>query len=282
MVVLGAADKPVNLRNEMKDKILYQLGVSLILFFGLWFLLSQINYTKHVDFNRIGEENEKKLGDLIYNTITQGSDPVESDSVKLLIDRIKKRICLPNDIDPEKIRIEVVMKDEINAFALPGDRVVVFSGIIHKCKNPEELAGVLCHEIAHLENDHVMQKLTKEVGLSMLMVVAGGNSGQEILNETVRLVSSTAFDRKLEREADESAARYMANSEIDPEHFANLLFRFALEVADTPDQFRWISTHPDPKERASGVLKIRSEENLHTSELAGEEEWERVKKILDN
>ena len=62
----------------------------------------------------------------------------------------------------------------------------------------------MAHEIGHIEHGDVMKKLVRDVGLSMLTTIAGGNGDQEIGQDMVRLLSSSAFDREQESEADTS------------------------------------------------------------------------------
>lgn len=262
------------------SKLFFQAAWSLTLFFGTWYLLSQINYTGYFNLSQIGEENEQKLGDMIFDAIRENRDIIESDSVEAIIDKIKERICVPNGIDAD-IDIQVIEGHEANAFALPGDRMLVLSGLIGMCKTPEEFAGVLCHEIAHMEREHVMQKMIKEVGLAMLATMAGGNSSPEILKEIVRLFSSSAFDRKQEREADAAAVAYMAKAGLDPEHFANLLFRFSHDAPGVPSQLQWISTHPDSKDRAAEVLELRGKEAFTVSALLEDAEWKVLKEMAE-
>ncbi|MCX8473257.1 MAG: M48 family metalloprotease, partial [Sediminibacterium sp.] len=81
------------------------------------------------------------------------------------IDSIVTHICKSNKIDRETIIVHVLNKDEINAFALPNGHLIIYSGLIHNSDNQEELTGVISHEIAHIELNHVMKKLVKEIGL---------------------------------------------------------------------------------------------------------------------
>ena len=101
--------------------------------------------------------------------------------------------------DREIIKVHVLNKDEINAFALPNGHLIIYSGLINNSGNQEELTGVICHEIAHIELNHVMKKLIKEIGLSVLISMTTGKGGSEIIKETAKMLSSSAFDRKLEK-----------------------------------------------------------------------------------
>jgi beta-barrel assembly-enhancing protease len=246
----------------MNDKILYQFSISILVFFGLWYGLSQINFTQMLKIEELSRAHEEKLGELIYDVIKKTNQEISEDSLVALIDRIRDRICRSNNIDPHDIKIHILKSSDVNAFALPDKRLVLYSGLIDYCRNAEELSGVIAHEIAHMEHNHIMQKLTKEVGIAMLVTMAGGSSSSEIIKETLKIVSSTSFDRKQEIEADESAVEYMANANIDPEHFANLLFRFSHESMELPRQIQWMSTHPNSKDRAAEVLLLRREKTF--------------------
>lgn len=152
--------------------------------------------------------------------------------------------------------------------------------MIRYCRSPEELSGVLAHEIGHIEHGDIMKRLRKEVGLSMLAALAGGEANGEIARETARLLSSTAFDRQLESEADASAVHMMAKADIDPGAFADVLFRLSQEKNDIPKRFEWISTHPNSQDRCAEILRLRKRETYHVIPLADSTAWASYKKIL--
>ena len=107
---------------------------------------------------------ENKLGDLIWDDISKMGDVITNDSIVNTLDKLLKPICDKNGIERDSIKVHIVQKDEINAFALPNNHLVVYTGLITDCKEQAALQGVLGHEIAHIENNHVMKKLSKEIG----------------------------------------------------------------------------------------------------------------------
>jgi predicted Zn-dependent protease len=262
-------------------KALAHFIVLAALFFGCWFLLSSIDFVKHFNVEQLTGENEHKLGTLILDAAKQGRDEVESDSVQTFVDSIIKKLCKANSINDSTITLHILIKDDVNAFALPDRHLVLYTGLLTYCNSPEELSGVLAHEIAHMEHGHVMKKLMKEVGLSMLMTIAGGDAGGTIGREMVKLLSSTAFDREQEREADISAVHMMAKADIDPKHLANFLFRLSQEKNTLPKHFEWISTHPNSQDRASEILKQCKEETYHTIPIADSTQWAAMRKIVN-
>ena len=260
-------------------KIIVHFIVLAVLFFGIWFLLGSIDYLKHFRVEELTTETERNLGDLILNELQKGSGELESDTVYSFVNGIKKRLCKANGINDSSITLHIPVREEVNAIALPDRRLVVYTGMIRYCRSPEELSGVLAHEIGHIEHGHIIKSLRKEVGLSMLAALAGGEANGEIARETARLLSSTAFDRQLENDADAFAVHMMAKAEIDPEAFADVIFRLSQEKNDVPKRFEWISTHPNSQDRCVEILKLRKQETYHSSPLADSAAWAYYKKI---
>ena len=80
-----------------------------------------------------------------------------------------------------------------NAFALPGGHLVLYTGLINASDNFEEVTGVIGHELAHIELNHVMKRLVREIGLSALISMTTGESNPQVVLETAKLLSSSAF-----------------------------------------------------------------------------------------
>jgi beta-barrel assembly-enhancing protease len=255
------------------QKALLHFVILAFVFFGAWRALSQIDFRALLNIVQFSKDNEQKIGDFMLKTMRGVDEELHDDTVSAFVGKIKDRICKANNIAGDTIMLHILKKDEVNAFVLPGRHLIVNSGLIRHCRNPEELSGVIAHEIAHLERGHVMKKLTKEVGLSMLTVMAGGDSSGEIGRQTLKLLSSTAFDRELENEADMDAVHMMAKADIDPEHLANLLFRFSQEQKSVATGFKWLNTHPDSQDRSSMILELRKKEKYTVIPIAGEKEW---------
>lgn len=249
-------------------------------FFGLWFLLSRIDFMDIFHVEQLTKENERKLGGLILDVVTKHHEELDSDDAVRVVENMKKRICEANEIADSGITIHIVVQDDVNAFALPDRHLIIYTGLIEYCDSAGELAGVIAHEIAHIEHRHVTKKLVKEIGMVMLSTIAGGKASGEIARQTAKLLSSTAFDREQESEADSSAVRYMANAQIDPEHFANILFRLSKEKKDIPKQFEWVSTHPNSSDRAAEILELRNNTSITPRPIVDSAAWSAYKKFI--
>ena len=262
-------------------KALIQLLVLIATFFLMWFAFSKIDFLGNVDLDKFSQEQENKLGDLLMEQLKKTSKRVTNDSVNFAVNQIVKQICTANNIDQKNIKSVVLVNSNVNAFALPGDHLVVLTGAITYCKTPEELAGVMAHEIAHIEKDHVMKKLIKEVGISMLFVIAGGEGTFEIINQVLKLVSSSAFDRDQETEADLYAVKLLTKAQINPSGLADFLFRLSGEQGDLSDDFEFLSTHPGSAERTETILSEikKNPSNFKPLEVGN---WEEIKELAKN
>ncbi len=264
----------------MKNSLWAQLFVIVFLFFGTWYLLSRVDWMTLLKVEKATQKTEQKLGDLFWDIIKKTEHEIKSPLVIAPIDSLINRICTSNDIDRNQIKFHLIEKDEVNAFALPNHHLVIYTGLIRACDNEAELCGVIGHEIAHMENSHVMKKLVKEIGLATLLSMAGGNAGSEIIKQGLKILSSSAYDRALESEADMVAVDYMINADIDPEAFANLLYRFSKDDGDLPEQFYWVSTHPDSEARAHKIVQSLTSRNYQKSRVLSDATWQALQARL--
>jgi predicted Zn-dependent protease len=280
VVVLWNTDKHYLQIKIMKKSIL-QGAITIVLFFGIWFALSQIDWVHVFRVQKVRNNTEQKLGDFIWETFKNTEKENKNSHVVKAIESIVNQICKSNEIDSESIKIHVLDKDEINAFALPNGHLIVHSGLILNSDNQEELTGVICHEIAHIELNHVMKKLVKEIGLSVLISMTTGNGGGEIIKETAKILSSSAFDRRLEKEADIKAVDYLVRAKVNPAPFANFLYKLSNKEHRATEYLKWFNTHPDSEERAEYIIEYSKNKLTDYKSILSIETWEKVKVELN-
>ncbi|RZJ28364.1 MAG: M48 family metallopeptidase [Flavobacterium sp.] len=244
-------------------------------FFVIWLGMSQIDFMKIFHVNQVAGKTEKKIGDLFWESIERTETIIRKDSVNDYVDKIVTRLAEKNGIDRDKIKLHIIDKDEVNAFAMPDDHLIVYTGLIKSCDNQEELAGVLGHEMAHIQKRHVMKKLVKEVGLSVILsMTTGGNS--QTIQQALKMLSSSAYDRTLETEADMTSVDYMIKADINPEPMADLMYKMSTD-ASMPDAAYWISTHPESEERAKEILDYIKGKKFKKEKVLSDKEWKYLK-----
>ncbi len=256
--------------------------ILVVLFFSTWFVLKQVDWVTLFKVKKVTNKTEEKLGELFWH-IYQNSEKENTDLyINTSIDSIINKICINNRIDRRKIKLHILEMDEVNAFALPNGHLLIYSGLIKASYNQEELSGVICHEIAHIENKHVMQKLVKEVGLSVLISMATGNEGSSMIKGAARLLSSTAFDRRLEKEADIIAVDYLINAKINPEPFAEFLYKLSLTDPNNLEYFSWVRTHPDAKKRAEYIIEYSLDKLSNPELVISKRTWQNILAKFNN
>lgn len=263
----------------MKKPIIQGL-ITILLFFVTWYTLTQIDWMKIFKVQKITDKTEQKLGELFWEVFKKSEKEIKNTHVVNSVDSIVTHICKANKIDRSKLKIHVLEKEDINAFALPNGHLIIYSDLILNSENQEELAGVICHEIAHIELNHVMKKLVKEIGLSVLISMTTGNSDAEVIKETAKLLSSSAFDRSLEKDADIKAVDYLVNANINPEPFADFLFKLSDTEHEATKYLIWISTHPDSKDRAQYIIEYKKGKETEYKPILSNETWDKLKAAL--
>ena len=209
---------------------------------------------------------------------------VNHPEVERYVDRIGRRILGATGPQAFDYRFFVVEDNQLNAFAVPGGSIYLFSGLIERAKTTDELAGVLGHEIVHVKARHMARSSGPDAIsvlslLGMVLLARSGDGAQAagMVGQAVAATRQAAYSRQLEMEADTLGARYMTSAGYDPKGAVAFLKTLDQERALNPvDVPAYIMSHPITQERvANAELVIRS---LGPSQLRPESS-ESLKKI---
>lgn len=165
---------------------------------------------------------------------------------------------------------------EPNAFALPGGKVGVNTGIFKAAKTQDQLAAVIGHEIGHVISRHHEERMTRQAGaqgaLQVVGAILGARYGEGVGNAAMQgggVLAQTGFllpgSRTQENEADVVGQQLMANAGFDPSQAVNLWQNMIAAGGARPPQ--WLSTHPDPSARIA-ELQRRSADLMPAYEQA--------------
>lgn len=152
---------------------------------------------------------------------------------------------------------------QINAFAMAGGKVGVFSGLFKIAKTDDQLASVIAHEIAHVTAKHVHEKLSRDLAVNTVGtvgLVGGAVAGVPLIDALGAAyglgtgISGFAFDRAKEKEADYVGLMYMARAGYDPEASIKVLEALEAESANDPVAPAFLSTHPSHPERIIQIM----------------------------
>jgi len=149
----------------------------------------------------------------------------------------------------------VVQSRDVNAFALPGGRVVVNSGLLDFATTDDELAVVLSHEIAHVIARHGAEKMTGvAVGRLLRFAVGRFISSEDVWNAFFTLTRELPQSRQLESEADLIGIFVAAKAGVCP-NWAPVFWHKMMQQTKE-NEFMWLSTHPPSAQRAAELAQV--------------------------
>ena len=186
----------------------------------------------------------------------QSRDSRQTTYVRCVVTSIVRQ--LPADWQRLGWDVALFEDPETNAFALPGGKVGVYTGIFKVARNQDQLAGVIAHEIGHVVSHHHDERITRQMGtqtgLGLIGALLGSRYGEGVGN-TAQQIGSVAAQglfllpnsREQESEADVVGQQLMAKAGYDPNGAVVLWQNMA--AAGGARQPEWLSTHPDPASR---------------------------------
>ena len=227
---------------------------------------------------QIPTEWEQSLGEQVFKQYRISNHFMDEKKAAALLEPLVRPLI---DANPDKrfdYHFYINRDEEINAFALPGGYVVINTGLIIRAETPEELLGVVAHEISHVTQQHGIRNIIGSAGIyltvnAMLGDMTGllaliANAGPYLLTQS--------YSRDFETEADEKGAELMEQANIDPEGLASFFEKLKAEedkrlkeVAGEDNEdlakatLSIISTHPATEDRIEHLKKITQSQPGH-------------------
>lgn len=207
---------------------------------GALYLLSQ---TPSVVAKLVPPALERQLGDAMIGDFGGRlcTDPAGEAAIAALKARLGPAYA-DSDIGVANIAMN-------NAITLPGGRIILFNGLLRDATSPDEIAGVLGHELGHVANRDVLESLLRQLGLSVLLGGLDGNIGGY-----TNMVLSTAYSRSAETRADDFAIAALKQSSISTRSTAAFFRRLSgktpLDKSAAASVLAYVSSHPVSAVRA--------------------------------
>jgi beta-barrel assembly-enhancing protease len=222
----------------------------------------------------IPQSVEMKLGDAMVGDFGGRfcSTPDGNKALAAMVKRIE-----PNSAD---LKIHVANINMVNAVALPGNHVIIFRGLLQQAKTPDEVTGVLGHEIGHVRNRDVMEAMIRQMGLGLLLSSIGGDA-----TGYAEMVLSASYSRTAEAEADDFSIKAMSKGKVSPLGTAGFFDGLAQMESAAPDSLntvlKYISTHPESGKRRD-KYKASHNPNIEYPPSLNAEEWRALVDMCKN
>ncbi|MFO0775396.1 MAG: M48 family metallopeptidase [Nitrospiraceae bacterium] len=195
---------------------------------------------------------EETIGESAYRQFLASHTVVRDGPAVDAVQQIEQRLTAAIPASPYTFRVTVVESGEVNAFALPGGYIVVFTGLLKKAERAEEVAGVMGHEINHVLKRHAVGRIVRSLGImSVITIVTGNQQGWVGLVRELGLELATlSFSREQETEADLEGVRLLHRAHVAPDGMVTFFERLGREAGA---QIELLSSHPLSEERAARI-----------------------------
>lgn len=205
----------------------------------------------------IPPEWEQQIGESAMQDVLAQQEVMREGPAVDAVREMTKRLTDQIPDNPYHFTVTVVKSPVMNAFALPGGYVVVFTGLIREAKSPEEVAGVLGHEINHVLRRHGLERIVKTLGVMAVAAILFGDQ-QGLIGLAKQLgveIITLKYGRDQETEADLTGLRLLQKAKVDPAGMISFFERLARTEKEN-ERVELLSTHPMS---AARVARLKAE-----------------------
>lgn len=221
----------------------------------------------------------ERLGDSAVASMTEGYKLCVSENGLRALDKLSLRLSQAAGIDAP-FKVAVYDWSLMNAFAVPGGQIIMTKGLIEKAGTPDEVAGVLAHEMGHGIELHPETGIIRAIGLAAAVELMMGGSGGALANMGL-LLAQIGYTRTAEHEADIQALHLLKQAAISTRGLADFFKRVqAIEDDDkfskSIKQFDILRTHPATAEREK---LVREQADYPSTPALDAQSWQDLKSI---
>ena len=182
---------------------------------------------------------------------------------------------------PYALQIYVVNSPVINAIAIPGGHIVVFHGLLDRTRSPEELAGVLAHELQHVLRRHATRAMIQTTSTGVLLAaLTGDGTGPFVYGlQAARTLGDLRYSRGAEEEADAEGMKMLLAARINPAGMIDFFDVLAKQEGTRADALKYLSTHPMASDRIARLKGMASDLRRTQIKLLPTTDWASVAKL---
>ncbi|WP_282183018.1 M48 family metallopeptidase [Aliiroseovarius marinus] len=265
------------------SKVLLWAGGAVASVAAIIFLLVPLMATQLAEI--LPPEGEKALGDTTFEQIRVAldetglggvricEDPAGNTAMQAMYTRLNPGADLPYEV-----KIHILDHPMVNAFALPGGRLVFFRGLLEEAENPDEVAAVLAHEIGHVVyRDPTRDALRSAGSLGVLGLLFGDFAGGTVALFIANQLINASYSQAAEARADDYAHDLLGRANISPVALGTFFERLHEEHGDAEGFVAHLASHPqmtdrieaaqaavDPNRSYDTILDAQAWRNLQT------------------
>jgi predicted Zn-dependent protease len=223
---------------------------------------SLVRHVQTSGFYVVSVERERKVGRKAAKEMEKRMELLPKNDPKgLYVAEVGRRVAEQNNPWSADFSFGIIRDPSmINAFALPGGKIYVTTGMLHRLDNEAELAAVLAHEVAHVSQRHYARNMGRQMLMSWVKKFLGGTD-RAILDAGSFLTTNVAFLRMRQEdefEADYYGTLYIYELDYDPSAAVTLSEKLLKLEREMPDYVKVLAmTHPPSRERVEAMRKLK-------------------------
>ncbi|NKW72167.1 M48 family metallopeptidase [Rhodobacteraceae bacterium R_SAG10] len=234
-------------------------------------------------------DGERALGDATFEQIRTALSVEDFVPVRICetrrgvaaLDTMTARLETLTDL-PYPLAVNVLDHDLVNAFALPGGRVVLFRGLIDAADGPDEVAAVLAHEIGHVAaRDPARRALRSAGSIGVLGLILGDFAGGAVVLFLVERLIDANYSRDAEAAADQYAFDLLVGAGVRPSALATFFERLQQDQGDGVGILAHFQSHPELGDRISAARSGDTGAATFGLPSLNAREWARLRRICD-
>ncbi len=251
---------------------------------GLW--AADVSPTRTVA-RLLPTDVRQSLGRQVVTSLSQGRSACRTPEGSAALKRLTERLSAGTG--GARFSVSVLDWDLVNAFAAPGEQIILTRALIEQAKSPDEVAGVLAHEMGHGLELHPESAIVRAIGLSAAVDLMLGGSSGTLANIGI-LLAQLGYSRVAEREADAHAVRILRSASIAARGFGDFFERLETKRAENATGAKGeskgdrvgtrlltiMSTHPATEER---IAMVRAQPPYPATPALSDADWQALRQI---
>lgn len=228
---------------------------------------------------RVAPAWEAQVGRQAVRQLSREHPRCDSPPANAAVRDLVRRLAAAAPGSPYRFHVVILDSPDINALAAPGGYLVLYSGLVRRTRNADELAGVLAHEMQHVLQRHSTQALFRQAGAALLLSALLGDAHGvgAVLLQAAGNLQDLHYSRRNESDADRGAVLMMAKARINPAGLIDFFQDLRRVRGDVSGAARYFSTHPPTGDRIAALEKLARQMPGPFMPVLPRVDWEQVR-----
>ena len=232
----------------------------------------------HTAAQSMPQKSREAMGRNFIAALAKNHKPCETPASRAALDRLTQRLTVAASSNPMQVRVMLLDWGLVNAFAAPGGQIVLTRGLVQTAGSPDEVAGVLAHELGHALELHPETGIVRAMGLAAAaQLIFAGSAGT--VSNLGMVLTQLRYTRIAEREADSHAVRMLKGAGISSKGFADFFERLegkrpAPDTGKSIPGLDLIRSHPATAER---IAMVRAQPSYPATPALSAEDWKALR-----